>query len=194
MLNKQGLLFASKIKTAARLNETDLKRIVANYKLVTGLERIHIADSEYVYKGGSVVFNKIKGRTVRVLGIAGGFGIASLSLANAAIDISQADARLDDTVQRVIRDRDIFLDPSTDGPTAEMMKYDAATAISEWMHLVIPNDVAFGLASLPLYTWVYADTQPNQVWAKDPLFDNGYDTPDADDLSATEDADGPPEQ
>ena len=69
-------------------------------------------------------------------------------------------------MQTVIRDRAIFLDLGTLLVEAEAAKFDAATAISQWMHLVIQNDVAYGLASLPLYTWVYADTQPNRLYSR----------------------------
>jgi hypothetical protein len=148
-LNKSGLLFAAEIKTAARLSQPKIDAIVENYKAVTGLEKIMLADSEYVYKGGTVVYNKIPGRAIRMLGLVGGFGIASASILNAAVNIEQADAQLDTTIETVVRDRAIILDPSSNMYDVMAAKQEAGGAILQWMQLVIPNEVAFGLASLP---------------------------------------------
>lgn len=40
---------------------------------------------------------------------------------------------------------------------------DAATAVSQWMHLAIPNEVTYGLAALPLYTWARRGAGVNRV-------------------------------
>lgn len=164
ILNKEGILHAFDIKTAARISATE-EDFVDQYRRLTlllGEERIYFptAPHRFNFKLGVMTVNTRWARGRQILKL-GGAAAAVLAVVPNLLD---SEKQLDKTIHSVLLYRNALVNHESD---AQVFKNMAFFEMTEYIKLICPVDGADGLLVGASAIWVMTD----EVWQYDEELD-----------------------